>query len=186
MPDQTCNKAAGGRNDPAHARCVEGQDAVQSGAEGGAEAESGFPRIEQADGEGGGDGAQIHAAAAAEAAIQKGKQYQHDGQRIKQHEDGHGKGDDAGESFIGEKAGDEGEKQGKLPLRDAWHKAVEIFGTGADEADGGGETGEQDDDGEQDIAGGAEIVLRALREDGGAVVQKPEAGDVACSHLRDV
>ena len=80
--------------------------------------------------------------------MEEGEQNQGDGQRVEQHQHRDGEFDDGTQADVGEQAGDDGKERGEAEVGNARQDAVEIFGAGGDEADGCGEAGEENDDGQ--------------------------------------
>ena len=110
-------------------------------------------------------GADIDTAFPAEEVIAEGQENEGDGQWIEEHEDRDGGGDDGGETEEGDTKGNDGEDRHPGSVGERGDEFLEILAAGGDEADAGGEAGEENDDTHQDAAVAAEVVVRGADQD---------------------
>ena len=119
-------------------------------------------------------GAGVDAAFPAEEVIAEGEENEGDGQWIEEHEDRNGSGDDGGEAEEGDTKGNDGEYGHPSSVGESRDEFLEIFAAGGDEADAGGEAGEEDDHAHQDAAVAAEVVVRGADQDVCAVFHESQ------------
>ena len=124
-------------------------------------------------------GADIDTAFPAEEVIAEGQENEGDGQWIEEHEDRNSRGDDGGETEEGDAEGDDGEDGHPCSVGESGNEFLEIFAAGGDEADAGGEAGEEDDDAHQDAAVAAEVVVRGADQDVCPIFQESQLIDRA-------
>ena len=114
-------------------------------------------------------GGAVDAAVAAVEGMGEGKDYQGNGEGIKEHEHRNGGFDNGGEAEEGDEEGDDGEGRHPQGVGKGRNETGEIFSAGGNESHTGGEAGQEHDDTHDDAAIGAEVVMGGAYQHTGAV-----------------